>query len=119
MKKSLAYTPSEDNEQEAIVQYCLLRNIPIVHIPNEGKRTAAYAAKLKRMGLQPGFPDIFIPLARKGYHGLFIELKVGNNKPSREQKDWLARLSSEGYATAVAWGFDEAKKIIDKYVKED
>ena len=63
----------EDSDQEAVIEYCEIRGIPIVHIPNEGKRTVSYGAKLRRMGMKKGFPDLFIPKAAKGKHGLFIE----------------------------------------------
>lgn len=109
------YLSSETSEQEAVVEYCQLRRIPIVHIPNEGKRSAAYAAMLKRMGLQKGFPDLFITRARGGFHGLFIEMKYGKGKTTQDQKDWLELLTAEGYACTVCYNADEAIKIITKY----
>lgn len=108
--------PSEDEEQEAVVNYCRLRSIPIVHIPNESKRSAAYGAKLKRMGLSPGFPDLFIPQARNGSHGLFIELKTATGKVSKEQKEWLALLREEGYTAYICRGFNSAVAAINEYL---
>ena len=32
-------------------------------------------ARAKQGGMKKGFPDLFLPVARKGHHGLFIELK--------------------------------------------
>ena len=46
--KKPVYASSEDAEQEAVVEYCDLLHIPIVHIPNEGKRSLSYAAILKK-----------------------------------------------------------------------
>ena len=113
--KKPVYASSEDAEQEAVVEYCDLLHIPIVHIPNEGKRSLSYAARMKRMGLRSGFPDLFVPLARGGYHGLFIEMKYGKNKTTKDQKEWLATLSAEGYACAVCYSAAEAIKIIESY----
>ena len=113
--KKPVYASSEDAEQEAVVEYCDLLHIPIVHIPNEGKRSLSYAARMKRMGLRSGFPDLLIPLARGGYHGLFIEMKYGKNKTTKEQKEWLERLSAEGYACAVCYNAAEAIKTIESY----
>lgn len=113
--KKPAFTSSEDAEQEAVVEYCDLLHIPILHIPNEGKRSVSYAARMKRMGLRSGFPDLFVTLARGGYHGLFIEMKYGNNKTTKEQKEWLELLTAEGYACAVCYGAAEAIKIIESY----
>ena len=113
--KKPVYSSSEDAEQEAVVEYCDLLHIPIVHIPNEGKRSLSYAARMKRMGLRSGFPDLLVPLARGGYHGLFIEMKYGKNKTTKEQKEWLERLSAEGYACAVCYNAAEAIKTIESY----
>ena len=113
--KKPVYASSEDAEQEAVVEYCDLLHIPIVHIPNEGKRSLSYAARMKRMGLRSGFPDLLVPLTRGGYHGLFIEMKYGKNKTTKEQKEWLERLSAEGYACAVCYNAAEAIKTIESY----
>lgn len=106
---------NETDEQIAVVQWCDITHIPVIHIPNEGKRNVGYAAKLKRMGLRSGFPDLFVPRARGKYHGLFIEMKYGEGRTSKNQKEWLSVLSSEGYACAVCYDADEAIRIIKKY----
>lgn len=110
---------TEASEQEAVVQFCEYSGIDIVHIPNEGKRSAHYGAELKRLGMRKGFPDLFIPKARKGFHGLFIELKVDvTRKPTKEQLAWIAKLNEEGYYTTVCYGADAAISEIRKYFKE-
>lgn len=110
---------SEISEQEVVVEYCDLRDIPIVHIPNEGKRSKSYGAQMKRAGLRKGFPDLFLPLARRGFHGFFIEMKADRGKVSPNQITWLKTLKGEGYATAVCYGADEAIKLINKYIEGD
>ena len=106
---------SEGAEQIVVVEWCDLSKIPIVHIANEGKRSAAYGANLKRMGMRKGFPDLFVPMARGKYHGLFIEMKYDKNKPTGDQKKWLELLASEGYACVVCYNADDAIRIIKKY----
>ncbi len=86
------------------------------HIPNEGKRSAALGAKMKREGLKAGVPDICLPVARSGCHGLYIELKAGRNKTTENQKRWLADLAEQGYMTAVCYGWEAASKVIVKYL---
>lgn len=108
---------SEEAEQIAVIEYCDLLGIPVTHSANEGKRSKSYGAKLKRMGLRPGFPDLLITRARGGYHGFAIEMKYGNNKPTSDQKEWLRRLSQEGYATAVCYTAADAIRLIEKYNK--
>ena len=87
------------------------------HIPNGGKRDAAEAANLKRQGVKAGVPDIHLPVARGGFHGLYIELKAGDNTVTDNQKRWLKRLSAEGHATAVCYGAKQASEVITAYLK--
>lgn len=110
---------SEAAEQEAVIQWCDLNRIPIVHIANEGKRSVVYGAALKRAGMRPGFPDLFIPIAANGYHGLFIEMKYGKNKPTQNQTIWLQILKDAGYATCVRYDSYAAINTIKNYIKED
>lgn len=112
-----AYASTETAEQIAVVEYCAIKHIPVVHIPNEGKRSAATGANLVRMGLKKGFPDLFIPRARGKYHGLFIEMKYGKGKTSPDQEEWIDILLREGYACTVCRGADEAINIIETYNK--
>ena len=115
--KKPVYASSEEAEQITVIEYCDLLGIPVTHTANEGKRSAAYGARLKRMGLRPGFPDLLITRARGGYHGFAIEMKYGDNKPTPDQIEWLRRLSGERYATAVCYSAAEAISLIEKYNK--
>lgn len=93
-------------------------------VPNGGHRHAAVAAKLKAEGVRKGVPDIMLPVARHGFHGLFIELKTPaeNGKragrATKEQLQWLTDLSDQGYLTAVCFGWDSAKTTIEGYLED-
>ena len=87
-------------------------------IPNGGFRTKATAAKLKAEGVKAGVPDICLPVAKGEYHGLWIELKAGRNKPTTTQVAWHLRLSREGYRVAVCWGWDSARGVIEEYLRD-
>lgn len=111
--------PTEAEYQQCVVDYCRIRHIPIFHIPNGGSRNAREAANLKRQGVKPGVPDLCIPLARGGFHGLYIELKRNEKSKTTEcQHYWLNRLSEEGYLALVCYGADEAICQIDRYVRQ-
>ena len=86
------------------------------HIPNEGVRTKANGARLKAEGMKAGVPDICLPCARGGYHGLYIELKAGKNKPTKNQEQWISDLNAEGYCACVCWGWEAAQKVIEMYL---
>lgn len=76
------------------------------------------AMKAKRAGMKKGYPDIFLPVARGKYHGLFIELKIKGGYPTKEQKWWIDKLNKEGYKACVCYGFEEAKNVILNYLNK-
>lgn len=73
---------------------------------------------LKRMGVKRGVADFFLALPQNGKAGLWIELKVGKNKPSQEQKAFLARKLQRGYECACVWGTEAAREVIKAYLKD-
>ncbi len=88
------------------------------HFANERRCSIQQGRTLKRMGVKKGVADFFLAFPQNGKSGLWIELKVGKNKPTNEQVDFLARKFSRGYASVVAWGFDGAKEIILSYLSD-
>lgn len=90
-------------------------------IPNQG---AARLKNLQTEGVMKGVPDLFLAHAqcdsesRVRYCGLFIELKRRKGgKLSMEQISWLSKLTAEGYCAQVAYGWDEAREQILRYLK--
>jgi len=93
-------------------------NIVFYHVPNGGKRNWLEAVKFKRLGVKAGIPDLVIPMARKGYHGLYIELKrVSSGALSDNQKYWLEELKRQGYDCFVAHGADELIEYVKNYLE--
>src|SRR5690554_620263 len=86
---------SEDQEQAWLFQWARRneKEIPelarLFAIPNGGHRSKRTAALLKLTGVKRGVPDIFLPLPRNGYHGLWIELKSMSKsaRASKEQQE--------------------------------
>ena len=82
----------ESGHQEALFSWAAYRTglMPelqyMYHVPNGGKRDKATAAVLKRQGVKAGVPDIMLPAARAEYHGLYIELKAGENTTTKKTK---------------------------------
>lgn len=108
----------EAAEQESVITYCELKGFPVYHIPNGGSRNRIEAANLKKQGVKAGVPDLCFPVPKGKYHGMYIEMKYGKNKTTQSQDKWLELLSKNGYMTAVCYGFDEAKAVIDKYFNQ-
>lgn len=88
------------------------------HIPNGGKRNAKEAYYLTKQGVKSGVPDLFLPVSRHGYHGLFIEMKFGKNKTTLNQKKYIIALKEQGYAVNVCYGWESAQRVIEKYMQE-
>lgn len=90
------------------------------HIPNGGSRGKAEAGRFKAEGVKAGVPDIFLPVARGDFHGLFIELKRREGgRVSKEQRQWLNNLWKQGYMAMVCKGWDEARVVIEEYLRGD
>lgn len=67
----------------------------LFHVPNENSH--------KTPGVKGGVPDLFLAVPIAGYGGLFIELKVGDNKPSQRQLETISDLRAAGYVCHVIW----------------
>lgn len=91
----------------------------LFHIPNGGKRNKLEAIRLKREGVRAGVPDLFLPVARGKYHGMFIELKAGKGLPTNLQKEWVKRLKEQGYHALVITGWEAAAKAIMEYLRQE
>jgi hypothetical protein len=87
------------------------------HIPNDGHRNISTAARLKAEGVRAGVPDLCLPVARGGFYGLYIELKAKGGRVQGNQRAWLQQLTAQGYKAVVAFGFDEARAVIEDYLK--
>lgn len=87
------------------------------HVPNEGKRTLAGNAKLKRQGLLAGVSDIIILTPNKDYHGLVIELKVKTGRVSDSQKNFLQQCLRNGFYACVVYSLDALKEVLTDYLE--
>lgn len=124
---------NEDDLQIAVAKY-LRENYPDVPFDGNSKNTDLpvwVAKKMKNMGKAKSWPDMFIARARRGYHGLYLELKREGESVRRKNNGELLknehilaqaevheRLRAEGYWADFVIGFDETKRIIDWYLGE-
>ena len=109
--------PTESQAQQSLVKWARLMKIPIIHIPNEGKRSFATAKWLKDMGMYLGCADLFVARPCGAYSGYWIELKVKGKKPTLLQEQFLADMAKEGYKTDWFDDWEKAKKSIEDYLK--
>lgn len=119
-----AQNPLESEEQSALFEWANImeKRMPelrlLYHIPNGGLRNKAVAVRLTAEGVRRGVPDMCLPVARRGFHGLYIELKrKKKGKTSTEQDEWIELLTKQGYKAVVCHGFEEARTVIEQYLK--
>jgi VRR-NUC domain len=117
--------PSEHEEQVALIEWVQICGLiydsrleSLYAIPNGGDRRIEVARKLKAEGVKPGVPDLFLPVADKGYHGLYIEMKrLKNSSTSPEQKKFIAQLNEQGYLAVVCKGWVKAAETLIDYLQ--
>jgi hypothetical protein len=114
--------PTEHQEQAAVIDWAdkVHASLPdaclIFAIPNGGLRYLSEGRKLKLEGVRSGVPDLFLPVPRPGWHGLFIEMKRINGKTTITQDIWAKLLREQGYAVCVCKGAGEAIREITGYL---
>lgn len=118
------WVPTEDEEQMALINWARMAAgaLPelrlLFHIPNGGSRGKAEAGRFRAMGVKSGVPDLFLPVARGPWHGLFVELKrTKGGRVSSEQAAWIRDLGAQGYCAAVCYGWEDARREIERYLR--
>ena len=125
------YLGKEDILQRQVIEYLELKyKVTPICMGTEGKKSAYERFKFKWMGGRKGVSDLFIPIAKGVYHGLFIELKkdgakifkangdlyASNKEHHQRQLDFIEDMIDNGYLGGMCIGFDSAKTFIDTYM---
>lgn len=97
----------------------------IFSIPNGGARHISTAVAMRAEGQMAGIPDLMVLAARKGYNGLFIEMKkstmgksgrlIDKGRLSETQKALLPRIEGKGYKVVVCYSFDDFEREVNDY----
>lgn len=85
-------------------------------VPNGGKRNVGTAVKLKAEGVKKGVPDLWLPVRTAKYTGVVLENKVGYNKTSPEQREWITFLQEQGWLVKVCYNAAEAIEVLREYL---
>lgn len=117
-------TPSEHDEQAAIFEWAEYQKgkypeLELMFAVPNWRPKKSQRIYLAAEGVKPGVPDIVLPAARGGFFGLYIELKVGGNKPTFEQEYYIRSLKGRGYYAIVCYGFDDAIQTIEDYLNQE
>lgn len=122
-KTAKVAAPTEAQEQIWLFEWIGLVSIEIpqlrlaYHPANGEVRNKVTAGRLKRMGVRPGVPDVWVPVSRGGHSGLVIELKRSDksNGASASQKEWLSLLAAEGWKATICYGWLPAAEVVLEY----
>jgi hypothetical protein len=117
--------PTEHEEQAAFVAWAAWHGataepalLLLFAIPNGGKRSIKTARALRVEGVRAGVPDLFLPCARGGAHGLFIEMKRSRGGSlSAAQREVIEKLRAQGYRVAVCAGAQQAQEQVLEYLR--
>lgn len=118
----LGTQPSESALGMRLISECRLRRrthpelLRLYHNPLGGSRGKVEAARMKAEGLRPGVPDYTLPVARGGYHGMYLELKRHDGAMSPDQRLELEMLWADGYYAVCAWGAGAAMDALLAYL---
>ena len=103
--------PSELSEQVNLARELDRAHICWFHVPNGGSRKGREAVSLRLSGVKAGIPDVLIvdrPPSYPSLPGVALELKSLKGHTSPEQEHWLRAFASRGWATIVAYGYEDA-----------
>lgn len=111
MSKAALPVLPEHQEQVRLMKWvaAVLPMVPklglLYAIPNGGARHKAVAGKMRAEGVKKGVPDLHLPVARQGFHSLYIEMKREKGGVlSPEQRWWAAALQAEGHRVECCRG---------------
>lgn len=119
----LAANASESSQQSALFAWSALPEVRAKYpdlkwmfaIPNGGLRFNP--GKFKAEGVKSGVADIFLPVPKSGWHGLFLEMKkLKGGVLSEDQYKFKQYVLDENYGWTLAKGFEQAKDIIVNYL---
>jgi hypothetical protein len=124
MPRSVLVPGASEEEGEQIALFTWIRlqqrmwpELALVHhIPNGGHRTKKTAGRMKALGAKAGVADIFLPVSRHGYHGLYIEMKSREGRLTPQQQEFLQGVANQGYAVFLCRSFTEAKNCLTHYL---
>lgn len=128
---------SEHAEQCAVISWARLMEsrwpeLELLHAVQNwaGVKGPREGARRKAEGVCAGVPDLHLPVARSGYHSLYVEMKTvrliprktmpprrKKTKPTVEQLRWIDALRKAGNAVEVCHSAEEAQGVIEAYLE--
>lgn len=112
---------SEQDEQITAMKWLALTHKNVfdvtMAIPNEGRTSWYGGQRMKMAGVKAGAPDLILPVALKGYHGVFVEMKSRQGKVRPNQAEMHERLRAQGFYVPVCYCADEFIEVVEDYLE--
>ncbi len=113
---------NEHYEQVRVIQWArfMEQEYPCLRwlhsVPNGGYRNQSVAKYMKAEGVKAGVSDLFLPVSRCKFSGIYIEMKVAPNRLTRNQQHFLSFAIDNGFAGVVCYSADSAIETLEKYL---
>jgi hypothetical protein len=121
---AIAWQWALSNDAQVFLQSKKL-GVPELHwihaVPNGGSRgddqksRSIRGATMKAEGVREGVADIFFPVARYPYHGLYIEMKTPTGQIRPKQKEFRTFALAQGYAFSFERDWKDAARLVQHY----
>lgn len=124
LPKPEAWQASEESLHKKCMEFTkkslLKRNYPQIahHCPSGGNRSQREGANFKLLGVIPGVPDIFVPIRKGDYSGLYVELKDAKGKPSQFQIDYMKAVTEQGFLCLLINCLEVYKENLTQYLDQ-
>lgn len=122
-KKSGSRKKPDDEEhriQTDMVNWFRLQYPKMKHnlfaVPNGGRRDAVTGARLKAEGVLAGVADLILLKSNRYFGALLIETKTRTGKQRESQKEWEAKITSDGYKYVIVRSLDDFMKEVKSYL---
>lgn len=128
----MAKVPTEKEEQKAVIDWAdahidiapplewLHADLNGIPLPGSATTRARIINSMKAQGMKPGILDLSLDAARRGYHGLKIDMKrVRGGKVLEGQIEYMDYLASEGYLGQICQGANKAIGLLKWYLDID
>lgn len=123
---------TEDEHQERLLRWAgetaalLPALLLLFHVPNgaattavttrDGRRVSLEGARMKRLGVRVGVPDLVLPVPRGPFSACFLELKRIGETVRPEQRAWIVNLRTNGNCADVRRGWRAARLFLLEYL---
>ena len=98
-------------------QYPELQSLFAIH-NEENSGSAIRGARNKQSGTKKGVADLFLPIPKGQFYGLFIEMKKIGGRASKEQLAFGDSVMIRNYGFVVCQGWESARDMLIAYLEQ-